>query len=409
MFLATILSTPPAFADIKDQAKRVYDRIAGVPPSETELNSMVNDLGGSPSEQDFIAAAIKYPMSNKYFYNATLKNWITPWTNEQQTVFAPLNDFSATAIGLIADQNLGPNGAPDGNHLNFREILSANIIYVANAAEGLPTYSNSNNVHYEELENSGAALNEVLERRVQSSITGLPESAVAGVMTTRAAAHAFFVAGTNRAMLRFTLMNFLCNDLEQFKDNSRPTDRIRQDVVRSPGGDSRIYLNSCSGCHSGMDPLAQAFAYYEWTGEEGTDEGEIAYTPDSVQAKNLINSGNFKWGYQTPDDTWINYWRKGPNALWVGWPELAGSGYVDSEADQPYATGQGASSLGAELAGTRLFAQCQSRQVFKNVCLREPGNDADHAVIDSMVADFDANDGSIKRLFGKAAYYCRGE
>lgn len=405
----TLLHSAPVQADVRDQAKRVYDRIAGVPPSETELDNMAAELGGSPSEDDFIAAAIKYPMNNKYFYNATLKNWITPWTNEQQTVFAPLNDFTATAIGLIADQNKGPGGAADGDHLSFRDILSADIIYVARDAEGLTSYSNSNNTHYQELEDSSAALHEVLERRTQSSVTGLPEEATAGVMTTRAAAHAFFVAGTNRAMLRFTLMNFLCNDLEQFKDNTRPTDRIRQDVTRSPGGDSRIYLNSCVGCHSGMDPLAQAFAYYEWTGEEGTDEGELEYTPDTTQPKYHINSGNFKWGYSTPNDTWTNYWRKGPNSLWVGWPVLAGSGYVTTEEDQLYATGEGASSLGEELAGTRLFAQCQSRKIFKNVCLREPGNTDDHNVIDDMISDFDSNNGSIKRLFGKAAYYCRGE
>ena len=33
-------------------------------------------------------------------------------------------------------------------------------------------------------------------------------------------------------------MNYLCRDLEQLKDVSRPADRIRQDVTRSPGGDS---------------------------------------------------------------------------------------------------------------------------------------------------------------------------
>ena len=39
-------------------------------------------------------------------------------------------------------------------------------------------------------------------------------------------------------MWRFTAMNYLCRDMEALKDTSRPTDRIRQDVNRSPGGDS---------------------------------------------------------------------------------------------------------------------------------------------------------------------------
>jgi hypothetical protein len=95
----------------------------------------------------------------------------------------------------------------------------------------------------------------------QSSLTGIPAAATAGVMTTRAAARAFFIDGTNRAMFRFTLMNHMCNDLEQVKDITRVPDRIRQDVSRSPGGDSRIFLNNCLGCHAGMDPLAGAYAY----------------------------------------------------------------------------------------------------------------------------------------------------
>lgn len=393
----TLLQSAPALADVRDQAKRVYDRIAGVPPSEQELNDMVTQLGATPSEAQFIQAAIDYPMENKNFYNVTLKNWITPWTNEAQTVFAPLNDFTATAIGIIRDD------------YNFRSVLYDDVIYVAPQSQGFPPYSNTDNNHYEQLESSGADLSsdQVLERRAQSNVTGLPSNATAGVMTTRAAAKAFFVAGTNRAMFRFTLMNFLCNDLEQFKDNTRPADRIRQDVTRSPGGDSRIFLNSCVGCHAGMDPMAQAFAYYEWTGEEGTEDGQLEYTADSVQPKYHINSGNFKWGFETPDDSWVNYWRKGPNATWVGWSDLDGGGY-ESDEDGPYAYGQGAKSLGMELADTRLFAQCQARKVFKTVCLREPGSNGDHNVIDSMINDFDTNNGSIKRLFGKAAYYCRG-
>ena len=47
-------------------------------------------------------------------------------------------------------------------------------------------------------------------------------------------------------------------------DITRPPDRIRQDPSRSPGGDSRVFLNQCIGCHSGMDALAGAFAYYNY-------------------------------------------------------------------------------------------------------------------------------------------------
>ena len=51
-------------------------------------------------------------------------------------------------------------------------------------------------------------------------------------------------------MFRFTLMSQLCRDLEQISDTTRTPDRIRQDVSRSPGGDSRVFLNNCIGCHT---------------------------------------------------------------------------------------------------------------------------------------------------------------
>ena len=211
-------------------------------------------------------------------------------------------------------------------------------------------------------------------------------------MTTRAGAEAFFSAGTNRAMLRFTMLNHLCNDLEQVKDITRPPDRIRQDVSRSPGGDSRIFLNSCIGCHSGMDALAGAFAYYEWD----EDAARLIYTPGTVQNKHLINSDNFKYGYATVDDTWINYWRSGQNAL-LGW-----DGLLPGE-------GNGAKPLGQELANSDAFAECQVTKVFTTVCLREPGDASDRSKMAEMTSNFKASGYKMKQVFAEAAAYCMGD
>src|SRR6476661_9742502 len=110
---------------------------------------------------------------------------------------------------------------------------------------------------------------------------GIPAAATAGFITSRASSEAFFIDGTNRAMFRFTLINHMCRDMEQVHDTSLPPDMIRQDVSRSPGGDSRIFLNNCIGCHSGMDPLAQAFAYYEFD----QTSSSLVYTANQVQGK----------------------------------------------------------------------------------------------------------------------------
>ena len=62
------------------------------------------------------------------FYNVTLKNLVTPWTNRDQTVFAPLNDYTATVIGMVRDD------------VPFNTALSADILYTVDHA-GVPAVS----------------------------------------------------------------------------------------------------------------------------------------------------------------------------------------------------------------------------------------------------------------------------
>jgi hypothetical protein len=357
------------------QARRLHDRLTGVPPDGQTLDLMEADIvAGNPG------TAARRAMDESAFYNVTLKNFATPWTNRDRDVFAPLNDYTATVIGMIRDD------------VPFNTLLSADLVYVGDPGLGLPVFSMSNNDHYEAMEAQGIDLRTALRPVAQSAVTGVPASATAGVMTTRAASAAFFVAGTNRAMFRFTVLNHLCKDMEQLKDTTRPPDRIRQDVSRSPGGDSRIFLNACIGCHSGMDPMAQAFAYYNFDAVSG----RLQYTPGVVQPKYLINADNFRYGYVTPDDHWDNYWRSGPDSL-LGWnASLPGSG-------------SGAKSLGTELAGSRAFAACQVEKAFQTVCLRAPGNAADRATVDAIVNDFIADNYSMKTVFAESAVYCMGD
>src|SRR3979490_525505 len=134
------------------------------------------------------------------------------------------------------------------------------------------------------------------QRTPQSATDGTPVQATAGLISTRGAAAAFFINGTNRAMFRFTMMNHLCSDLQTIMDNTSPLDRIRQDVTRSAGGDSGLFLNNCIGCHSGMDPMAQAFAYYNFNNIDPTTAGttgQIVYTAGQVQPKYFITKTNF--------------------------------------------------------------------------------------------------------------------
>jgi hypothetical protein len=362
-----------ALAGPREQAARIHDRLAGVPADEATLAAMAATLPANPT------AAANIAMSNPAFYAVTLKNFAAPWTNRDQNPFVPLNDYVALVIGMVRD------------NVPFNQVLSANMLYVANGVSPAP--SPSSNAHFEALERrmrDPSFSQSELRQATQTEIYGTPAAATAGAMTTRAAAEAFFVAGTNRAMFRFTLMNHMCMDLEQVLDTSIPPDRIRQDVSRSPGGDSRVFMNNCIGCHAGMDPLAQAFAHYDF------DEtaSALVYDSSQVHEKYFNNDTTFADGFVTPDDSWHNHWRQGQNAL-LGWNQsLPGQG-------------SGAKSLGEELAGSQAFAQCQVKKVFKAVCLREP-DVGDAGQINTMTSAFQGAY-NLKQVFADAAGYCMGE
>jgi hypothetical protein len=390
--LAAGLIAASVDAGPREQALQIHNRVAGIPPSEAVLLQMTTFLETSQK-----AKAVQLAMDNEAFYSVVLKNMVTPWTNREQTVFAPLNDYTATVIGLVRDDE------------DFRKVLYDDVLYIANPTLGLPAYSNSNNSHYKEIEDKGISLKDNLVKRAQSSLTGLPTEATSGVITSRAAAAAFFKAGTNRAMFRFTLMNHLCRDLEQVHDTTRVPDFIRQDVSRSPGGDSRVFLNGCIGCHSGMDPMAKAFAYYDYEFDVTADpdglNGSIHYnTPSSldtttgsrVEKKYLQNSATFPYGFITDNDDWQNYWRAGQNSN-LGWDgALSGKG-------------AGAKSMNMEIAHSNAFASCQVEKVFKKVCLRTPANAADRNQISTITGNFAASGYKLKQVFIDTADYCKGE
>jgi len=371
----------PAHADARDRAKRMYDRLVGVPPTEAQLADMTARIGPNPTHAQLVDAAM-VAIGSPDFYNVSLVSFVTPWTNVSRTVFADLNDYTATVIGIIRDG------------ISFDQVLTADLVYVA-APGVVPTpYQHTSNQHYVEIQSMGVDLSN------PAQLVGVPQSTLpgaqigsadaAGVVTTRAAAEAFFSAGTNRRMWRFTTMNYLCRDMEALKDTSRPTDRIRQDVNRSPGGDSEIYHTQCAGCHAGMDALAGAYASFEWD----ADQARMIHTPGQVQGKYAINTGVFPGGHITTDDSWINLWRQGQNAA-LGWhPAEPGSGL-------------GPKGLGAEVSHSRAFAECQVQKVFEHVCFRPPRDAADAAAVSAIATEFERDRRyEMRQVFAEVAIHC---
>ena len=360
-----------------DQATRIYNRIAGVPPTAAQLTQM--------TATDAVSAAL-IATQDPAFYNNTIRNMAAPWTNRDQSVFVPLNDYTATVVGMVRDD------------VPFNTLLSADLVYTADGASSVPAYSPANNAMYDAMDANNVDLKAHLVSSPQSALTGIPAAATAGVMTTRGAGSAFFINGTNRAMFRFTMLNHLCNDMQLVMDITRPPDRIRQDVTRSPGGQSSLFLNNCVGCHSGIDPMAGAFAYYNFNNTDPTTAdttGTVVYTAGQVQPKYFINNTNFPQGFVTLDDSWNNHWRAGPNSILGFSATLPGSG-------------NGAKSLGLELENSAAFAGCQVTRVFKDVCLRAPNSQADFDQVNSMIGSFKSNGYKLRQVFAEGAAYCMG-
>ena len=176
--LALAIATSAA-AGPREQAKRMHDRLVGVPPTATVLDSMA----GKITAGDALGAATE-AMQNSTFYTSALKDFVTPWTNEAQTPFAELNDYTTTVIGMIRDD------------VPFNQVLSADILYMCAPGVVTATYSFTDNEHYKQLEANNVNLADPtkLVRTTQSALPGtnLTPNDAAGVTTTRASGEAFF-------------------------------------------------------------------------------------------------------------------------------------------------------------------------------------------------------------------------
>jgi hypothetical protein len=367
------LSAAESYAGPREQAYRIFNRLNGYPPSAEKLSEMEGMVAGG-NLKDAALAAIND--ANGGFYNLTLKTYVARWTNRDKTPRVALNDFTATIIGMVRDD------------VPFTEALSSDILYTGNVT-GAPAYSLANNQHYQFLDDQSSRLHEVLQKTTQSSVNNLPPDAIAGVMSTRGWAEAYYNAGTNRRAMEASLEVFLCRSMESLNDTTRSDFRVRKDVTRAPGGDSALFRNRCAGCHSGMDALGGAFAYYDW--DDTTAPGTMIYTAGQVRAKMTRNASEFPAGFQTTDDSWMNNWLEGQNSK-LGWKG-------DS-------SGNGAKSLGAMLAQSDAFGSCMAKRAFEIACLHKPGNNGEEAAVAAIAASVAQGGYSFKQAVAAAAAVC---
>ena len=402
-----------AFAGPREMATRLYSRLASQNPSKETLDELEADIAAG----DWNKAAFK-AMSEKNFYNTTLKDWFTPMTNRDGSITRPLNDMSATLIGIVRDED-------KANAVPFDEILSADVMYIPGttaiaAPAMIPAYRRDTTDNYRNMEIQHLDLSDptILTKSTQSgnpSPTAIDPKAIAGIMSSRQWASEYFSAGTNRRSFRFAAINFLCRDYEQMFDTSIPDEYVARDVDRAPGGDPNLYLRRCIGCHAGFnDPFRKAFAYYDFGGLGDQLGNGLQYKVGDVNGvPNKINDRNRQAVFvpyknaTVVDDAWVNLITVGVNKG-LGWnaPRAGGS----------QMGGNGAASLGRTITATDAFAKCVSRRVFDKVCIRNPTVD-EQATLDGTIAkSFQTGDDAshtnqykIKPLFAKVSGLCLKE
>ena len=104
--IVSLINTVPLWAGEteRNQARRIHDRLTGITATNTIIDAMeallLADRTGKTAAEFAIDTA-QNPAAWA-FYNITLKNFAAPWTNEEQTVFTPLNDYSQRSSAASA-------------------------------------------------------------------------------------------------------------------------------------------------------------------------------------------------------------------------------------------------------------------------------------------------------------------
>jgi hypothetical protein len=475
----------------RDQGRRLYERITGVVPSDQATKAMTDKVAAGEIED-----AAFYAMQDLGFYKLTIKQMFNVLTTRDFNPDLELTDATALAVGLVRDNRSFDQilygdifyTAPDDLQ-NFSGLVftvdrppNGKVQITANQSNPLvspfnidrgelvftPTRNNTpvtnlvrplifnnlglnlyrDNFHYSDLESKYTDWPTRLVARSQSSIwplastslgpnvpTNIPAEDISGILTTRQTASEFYSGGTNRRMFRYTMLNYLCQDMPQLFDTSAPDDYVRADVDRRPGGDVNTYLNTCKGCHAGMDGFTPAFAFFDFNNLNNANQlvmnyvtasnsnfsfnnppmDEPAFTFSTDRNKQFRQANIFSDGFnpikmQANGNRWVNRWVNGANAKKIGWR-------IPSEMTA-FDKGKGLHQLGKVLAATEAFSACMTKKVFNQVCFRAPTQDEVES-LKNMQSGFEngfseyqsyGSDGkyNMKAVFAKSAALCFG-
>lgn len=375
-------------------AQFLHLRLAGVRASPTDdtIKQMVAALRRGEK-----AKAATLATNSTNFIEITVRDFATKMSTREGITISPLNDFIATVMGTARDNK------PATQLLNGNEIyaFSATLSSSDISAKILRT-----NLHYTE--------NDMLTKPIASSLVAIPQSVpatpadgtgrmvhpdAAGLLTTRNYMETHAFQGTNRRLIEYAFKVFLCAPIDTWASTTNPDSHVGRDIGREPVEE---YNNKCKGCHTGMDALRPATAYYDFTQVNvTTKEGYVEYkrthatnadhSADSGSSSTFVppkfRRGNaiFPGGYIVKSDSWVNY----ADQNLFGWANGSSSG-------------SGMKDFGAMLANSEGFPKCMAKRVFKTVC-GEDIEASNTGLVEKLANQFKKSNYNLRSLFVNSA------
>jgi len=393
------LSPSASGISAEDQARDLYRRLTGTTPSTSDsiFQEMVDHIKAGRRKQAAIAAT-QVPT----FYTLVVRDFAGKMSTREGTSLAPMSDFVATVIGAVRD------------NVSATDLLTGNFYYrvknVTGVNDDLVNAIVKTNDHYKQIEDNEVNILTALEREEGQKIMA-PNSTTntvvlddaAGLLTTRAYLMAQTFAGTNRRVIANTFRTFLCTPIEGWASTTNPDSHIGRDIGRYPIAE---YNSKCKGCHTGMDAMRPASAYYDFFMEdEPIKKGHIRYKfnyatdPDEsdstktvavpadqrlVPSKFRRGSSTFPMGYTVKNNSWVNYADDGL----FGWNTPT--------------SGEGMNELGQMIAYSDGFRYCMAKRVFAAVCKFELSY-LDQKIVKRLADDFKHGGYNLKDLFVAAS------
>jgi hypothetical protein len=398
--ITTCLLTSNVQAQVAAQntAKKIYERltsikISGDSPVLQQMTEKVaaGDLKG--------AAAIA--TADKNFLNVTVKQMALKMSTREETLRIPLNDFAASFIGVTRDQS------------DARELLTGNFYYMGDLAKINPAQATvtpppegyriledlvRSNRHYETIDNGVIDIGAVLKRVEGQQLASQNDANVlvmnndpAGVLTSRSFMMAHAIAGTNRRLVEYTFREFMCVPISEWSDTGASDTRIGRDIDRFPGGSHQAFETTCKGCHTQMDSLRGAFAFWDVNGDRVVNRGISSTGTGRVAQKYSRLNTVFPDGYVTIDNSFINNSKRPGNAALFGW----------RGANTDF--GYGVRDLGMLVANSQRFSQCMAKRVFETVCRKNIEMKFNLPIIKAYAQKFEASGYKFKQLFEDVA------